>query len=184
MAVLNLNGAVISNTTDIWSEEKEQWSLISVRKGSLTIKNGTLKAKANDCFAVDVRDGAELTLEDVTCYGNLSAVYAHSGKITINSGEFFIQQLNSKGQEYEFMLNCYDPAYQGTQDRNNTSKVWEKRTADIIVKGGKYHGFDPGNCQAEGKGTSFLADGYKSVALEEKDDNGLTVYEVVANTSE
>lgn len=180
MATLNLNGAVISNTKDIWDEKTESWSLISVGKGKeLTIKNGTLKAKENDAYAVDVQGGT-LTLEDVTCYGNISAIYVYYGKAIIKSGEYYIQQLNNNNVQdpYGLLINCYDPAYQGGADRKNKDYIWKKGDAQIIIYGGKYHGFDPGNNKAEGEGTSFLAEGYKSQEIG-KDDNGLTIYEVV-----
>lgn len=48
----------------------------------------------------------------------------------------------------------------------------DKNTAVIEVKGGEFVGFDPANNKAEGEGTNFVADGYKSV---EKDG----VYTVV-----
>ena len=52
---INLNGKTINNTTDIYNEQQQTWSLISVR-GNLVIKgNGILQAKDQDCYAVDVR---------------------------------------------------------------------------------------------------------------------------------
>ena len=61
--ILNLNGTVLRNTEDIWDKDGGRtWSLISVRDGGyLTIKgNGSVIAKENDCYAVDVRGGAHL----------------------------------------------------------------------------------------------------------------------------
>lgn len=68
---LNLNGKKLSNEEDLWDKpdkEANNWSLISVRgTGNLTITgNGTLSAKENDCYDVDVQDaGASVTIETV-----------------------------------------------------------------------------------------------------------------------
>ncbi len=65
--VLDLNGKTISNTADLWNTAANDWSLLSVRGGSLTIKGaGTLQAKENDCYAVDVMDGGKVELVHVT----------------------------------------------------------------------------------------------------------------------
>lgn len=181
MGVLDINGGIITNTKDIWNEATKEWSLISVGNNKeVTIKNGTLKAKENDAYAVDVQGGTVI-LENIVCYGNITAVYVYYGTAIIKSGEFYIQQLNNNKVQgpYGLLINCYDPAYKGGADRKNPEYIWKKGDAKIIIYGGKYHGFDPANNEAEGDGTSFLAEGYKSVALDEKDENGLTVYEVV-----
>ena len=72
-------------------------------------------------------------------------VYCYSGTINITNGTF-----RNDGDDKKFLLNCYDANY-----RNGTAK--------IVVSGGKFYDFDPGNNTAEGEGTSFLAEGYVSV---------------------
>ena len=155
---LDLNGRTISNSADIWNESKYAWSLISVRdNGDLTINDttggGTLKAKENDCFALDVYaydtknvEDTKLTINAGNYVGNISAVYAFTGKATINGGHFSIQQKKDDGDPYRFTLNCYDA------NRANG-------TAKIIVNGGTFTNFDPRNNKAEGTGTSFVAEG-------------------------
>ena len=155
---LDLNGRTISNSADIWNESKYAWSLISVRdNGDLTINDttggGTLKAKENDCFALDVYaydtknvEDTKLTINAGNYVGNISAVYAFTGKATINGGHFSIQQKKDDGDPYRFTLNCYDA------NRANG-------TAKIIVNGGTFTNFDPRNNKAEGAGTSFVAEG-------------------------
>ena len=55
-----------------------------MRGGSLTIKGaGTLQAKENDCFAVDVQDGGTVVIEDGTYVGNVHAVYVYEGCLQI-----------------------------------------------------------------------------------------------------
>ena len=152
--VLDLDGHKISNTTDFWDEPAGNWSLISVQGGKLTIKgNGVFKAKADDCFAVDVQNGGELIIEDGEFVGNIDAVYVSEGSAVIKGGKFSIQQLNTTaGKEYEFTLNCLDANY-----RNGTAK--------IIVYGGQFEKFNPADCWAEGAHTNFLAPGYKSTEV-------------------
>ena len=155
---LDLNGRTISNSADIWNESKYAWSLISVRdNGDLTINDttggGTLKAKENDCFALDVYaydtknvEDTKLTINAGNYVGNISAVYAFTGKATINGGHFSIQQKESGSDPYRLTLNCYDSSY--TAGR-----------AGFTVNGGTFENFDPRNNPAEGAGTSFVAEG-------------------------
>lgn len=153
--ILNLNGKTLMNSKDIWddNEGKKVWSLISVRGGYLTVKGGDVLAKDNDCYAADVRDGGHLIIEDGKFLGNITSVYVLSGTLEIKGGEFDVTQL-SNFKDKRYMLNCYDAAYKSGE-------------AKIIVSGGKFHGFDPGNNLAEGPETNFLAPGYASVEVEE-----------------
>lgn len=69
-------------------------------------------------------------------------IYASgNGQIEINGGEF-------KCQTPKWTLNVKD------KDRS---------TANIVVKGGKFHGFNPANCESEGPNTNFVAPGYKVI---------------------
>lgn len=152
---LDLNGKTISNTTDIWNTAANDWSLLSVRGGSLTIKGaGTLQAKENDCFAVDVMDGGKVVIEDGTYVGNVHAVYVFEGSVEIKGGKYSIQQPSELPSPYGYVLNCYD-----ANCKNGTAK--------IMVSGGEFEKFDPADCAAEGAHTNFLADGYMSVEAEE-----------------
>lgn len=158
---IDLNGKTISNSQDIWNEDEGNWSLISVRakkddkgkitkKGNLTIVgNGTLDAKENDCYAVDIMYGAECTIENGTFSGNIHAVYVYQGNLVVKGGKYSVKQkYNVAGKEDEFVLNCYD------DNRKN-------ETAKIVVYGGEFVLFNPSNCYAEGQGTNFVAEGYK-----------------------
>ena len=161
---LDLNGKTIGNTNDLWEKRAADWSLLSVRAGGdLTITgNGTLKAKENDCYAVDVQDGATLTIENGTFVGNIHAVYVYQGELTVKGGAYSIQQkYPDAAKADEFVLNCYD--------EHRT-----EGTAKITVTGGIFEKFNPANCAAEGAGTNFVAPGYAAKKLE--DDK----YEVVA----
>lgn len=152
---LDLNGKTISNTADLWNTAANDWSLLSVRGGSLTIKGaGTLQAKENDCFAVDVMDGGKVVIEDGTYVGNVHAVYVYEGTAEIKGGKYSIQQQSSNPDPYGYVLNCYD-----------STRV--AGSAKVIVSGGEFEKFNPEDCAAEGAHTNFLADGYMSVEAEE-----------------
>lgn len=153
---LDLNGKAIRNTNDLWEKRTDDWSLISVRAGGdLTITgNGTLQAKENDCYAVDVQDGAKLTIENGTFVGNVHAVYVYQGELTVKGGAYSIQQkYPDAAKADEFVLNCYDANF-----KNGTAK--------ITVTGGTFEKFNPANCAAEGAGTNFVAAGYAAKELE------------------
>ena len=136
---LNLDGHTISNSKGIYNESQNQWSLISVQAGNVTIEGaGTVAALEDDCFAIDVRNGAGLTIKDGTYVGNLSAVYVNSGSATIDGGTFSILQLNTGFDNvYCATLNCEDNAY-------NNGK------AAITVNGGSFLGFEPGKSGLNG----------------------------------
>ena len=144
--VLDLGDHTISNTEDIYDDDASvrNWSLISVAGEdiSLVINGGNFVAKEDDCYAVDVRDGATVTINGGTFNGNISAVYVRNGTAIINGGEFKIQQ--TKNGSYAYMLNAYDEDF-----RNGT--------AVIKVYGGTFHGFDP----TTANDGSYLAEGYE-----------------------
>lgn len=164
---LNLGDLSISNKNNIWSDSDSDWSLLSVRENSsLTITSGAYIAKANDCFAVDVQDGGHLVIEDGHFNGNVHAVYVYKGVAEIKGGTFEVQQKYSDADKAdEFVLNCYDA------NRENG-------TAKIIVTGGTFIGFNPGDCKAEGNGTNFVAPGYASIPNGTAAD-GRTIWKVV-----
>lgn len=152
---LDLNGKTIANKTDIWNNTTKEWSLISV-KGNyvVTIKgNGKVLAKKDDCFAVDVRDGGKVIIEDGEFVGNITSVYAHSGSVEIKGGKYSIQQLQTvnAGGPYSETLNCLDDNY-------------KNETASITVTGGSFYKFDLIVENSDKKNPqSYLPEGYTSV---------------------
>ena len=166
-AVVDLNGKTVANTNDVWDVKPNDWSLISAQNGAnLTVSgNGTLKAKENDCYAVDVQDGSTVTIKDGTFIGNIHAVYVQQGTAIIEGGFYSVQQKYPDASKAdEFVLNCYDANR-------------EAGTAKIIVTGGTFVNFNPADCYAEGAHTNFVADGYKVVSEVKGSD---TYYTVVA----
>lgn len=162
---LNMGGKTVANTSDLWNDDTDSWSLVSARVGELTIEgNGKFAAKENDCFAVDVQDGAKVVIKDGTFIGNIHAVYVYEGELVVEGGFYSVQQKYSDAAKAnEFVLNCYDA--------NRAAG-----TAKITVKGGTYVNFNPADCYAEGEHTNFVADGYKvTSATQENGDVWYTV---------
>lgn len=87
-------------------------------------------------------------------------IYSNNGKIYISGGTFkSLAEDRSKVALY--LLNCLDANYKAG-------------TANIIVTGGKFYGFDPANSN-DG---NYVADGYISV-MHTDDITGETYYEVI-----
>lgn len=168
---VNLNGKTVKNTTDLWDNPSvpNSWSLFSVRgtDSKLTLSgDGDVIAKANDCYAIDVQGGGHLVIEGGHYNGNIHAVYVLEGVAEIKGGTFEVQQKYPDAEKAdEFVLNCYD-----ANRKNGTAK--------IIVTGGTFIGFNPGDCKAEGNGTNFVAPGYASIPNGTAAD-GRTIWKVV-----
>lgn len=177
---IDLNGYTVKNTKDIWNEDTESWSLISVRNGGiLTLLdssdagNGTLLAKENDCFAVDVRDGGMLIVESGNYIGNISSVYVHSGTAYINGGYYEVQQI-SGANGYGETINCYDANF-------------KKGTATVIISGGSFYNFDPTDAAEPADcGQSYLSKNTKMTYDETTNSYGVTKreFKIVATTSD
>ena len=164
----DLNGKTIFNTKEIWNDDTNNWSLVSVRgESDLTITgNGAVDALENDSYAIDLQDAAsKCTIENGAFTGNISAAYVFDGSLTINGGTFDIRQLSGGHGDRRFTINCYDSNY-----KNGTARV--------SISGGTFNGFDPANNLAEGTGTAFTAPGYTSVA------NANGTYGVVAGVAQ
>ncbi len=178
---IDLNGYTIKNTEDIWNENATSWSLISVGNGGiLTLLDssnagtGTLLAKENDCYAVDVRNGGILVIESGTYIGNISSVYVHTGTAYINGGYYKIQQTISGANGYEQTINCYDANY-----KNGTAKV--------IISGGSFYNFDPMNAaEPSDCSQSYLSKNTKMVYDDTTNSYVITKreFKIVATTSD
>lgn len=88
---LDLNGKKIYNTENIWSDTNQTYELISVEAEVTITGNGSIEAKENDCYTINVKNG-NLTIENGRFVGNVSVVQVQSGTLTINGGEFMLLQ--------------------------------------------------------------------------------------------
>ena len=131
----------------------------------LTVKNGTMDTEAY-CFIVggtvdDEVVAGSLTIVDGTYTGTTSVISVTKGTLTVLGGEFKTAE-SSYGATY--LLNCIDANY-------------KDGSASIIVKGGRFYGFNPENNAAEGTGTNFVPMGYRASIYGTID--GVDVYDVV-----
>lgn len=143
---LDLNGKTIRNTMDIWGDKAN--AILSITNGAkVTITgNGTIDAKENDCYTINVVKG-DLTIENGTFYGNVSVVQVQEGTLSVKGGTFDLHQKWEGSSKYLF--NCIDDAYVGG-------------SANVAISGGTFVGFDPNvspEQKVDGKAPSFAAPG-------------------------
>lgn len=145
-----------------------------VNNGEITIKEDT---EGNGVFTVT---NGTLTLDGKGTIDGLGkndwsiAVWAkENGKVIINNGYFTNVGAKSVEDSEHFDLIYASGNAQveinGGEFKCETPK-WtlnikdkDRGTASIIVKGGKFHQFNPSNCTSEGLNTNFVAPGYKVV---------------------
>ena len=140
---LDLNGKKIYNTEDIWNETKQTYELINVEAEVTITGNGSIEAKENDCYTINVKNG-NLTIENGRFVGNVSVVQVESGTLTINGGEFKLLQKWEGSSKY--LINCID-------------KNYENKSAVVDIRGGKFVDFDPNVApekKVDGKAPSFV----------------------------
>lgn len=143
---LDLNGKTIRNTADIWGDKAN--AILSITNGAkVTITgNGTIDAKENDCYTINVVKG-DLTIENGTFYGNVSVVQVQEGTLSVKGGTFDLHQKWEGSSKY--LINCIDDAYVGG-------------SANVAISGGTFVGFDPNvspEQKVDGKTSSFAAPG-------------------------
>ena len=143
---LDLNGKTIKNTVDIWGDKAN--AILSIKDGAkVTITgNGTIDAKENDCYTINVVKG-DLTIENGTFYGNVSVVQVEEGTLSVKGGTFDLHQKWEGSSKYLF--NCIDKAY-------------VDGSANVAISGGTFVGFDPNvspEQKVDGKTPSFAAPG-------------------------
>lgn len=145
---LDLNGKKICNTRDIWDESN---ALIGIGTDETRVQvtitgSGTIAAKENDCYTIDVKNG-DLTIENGEFIGNVSAVQVQTGTLTINGGKFSLLQKWEDKSTY--LINCIDDYF-------------ADGSAKVAIYGGTFVDFDPNvspEKQVDGKTPSFAAPG-------------------------
>lgn len=156
---VNTDTVITNNNVISISEDTEGNGVFTVTDGTLTLEGkGTINGlgKNDWSMAVWVKENGKVIIND-GYFTNIGAesvedsehfdlIYASgNGQVEINGGEF-------KCETPKWTLNIKDK---------------DRATASIIVKGGKFHGFNPSNCETEGANTNFVASGYK--VIEESD---------------
>ena len=129
---------------------------------------GTITNNASDYGFWTATEGAKVVINGGTYYAATHVLYAEKGTIEVNGGEFHLTDGDTADKDangnFKFLLNCLDASY-------------TTGTANIIVRGGKFYGFNPAETYGEpGSPVSYVAEGYGSIKIGE--ENGLNIYEV------
>lgn len=152
---ITVDTTIVNNGEITIKEDTVGDGVFTVTNGTLTLNGkGTINGlgKNDWSMAVWAKENGKVIINDgyFTNVGAKSTndsehfdlIYASgNAQIEINGGEF-------KCETPKWTLNIKDK---------------DRATASIIVKGGKFHGFNPADCEVEGPNTNFVAPGYKVV---------------------
>ena len=130
---LNLNDKTIRTPNDMGNNNKNFCALII--DADVTINataEGGINTGTNGGYAINVRNGAKLTINGGTYYGGGTAVQVQKGTLIINDGTFACEPYSA----------------------------WKDGTAKISIKGGTFVKFDPSDSASENPHGKFLAEGY------------------------
>ena len=167
---LDLNEHTIYSPDNMGNNGINFVALNVIADTTLKATTGGIDTGRNGGYAINVNEGAKLTIDGGKYYGGGTAVQVQKGELTINNGYFDAEAFGSP-YGYDFIINCIDSAYKNS-------------TANVAIRGGYFAHFDPSNNSAEGAGTNFVADGYVSVTSDkpgydykvvQKTDTGLIV---------
>ena len=153
--IITVDTTIVNNGKITVKEDTKGDGVFTVTNGTLTLNGkGTINGlgKNDWSMAVWAKENGKVIINDgyFTNVGAESAedsehfdlIYASgNAQVEINGGEF-------KCETPKWTLNIKDK---------------DRATASIIVKGGKFHGFNPADCDVEGPNTNFVAPGYKVV---------------------
>ena len=152
---ITLDTTIVNNGEITIKEDTVGDGVFTVTNGTLTLNGkGTINGlgKNDWSMAIWAKENGKVIIND-GYFTNIGAkstndsehfdlIYASgNAQIEINGGEF-------KCETPKWTLNIKDK---------------DRATASIIVKGGKFHGFNPADCDVEGPNTNFVAPGYKVI---------------------
>lgn len=151
--------------TILYFDQPEEYVIKGEGSVDAYSKVASFNSNVNYNMAIRVNNKeAKVTIEDGKFLAGYETVYVNAGTVEILGGEFFAQfdfsRLGSN-KLYPYELNCLDAAY-------------KSEDAKIIVKGGKFIGFNPAKNGSEPKvdnkayNTNFVADGFEAVLTDEK----------------
>lgn len=131
---------------------------------------GGIDTGKNGGYAINVNNGAKLTIDGGKYYGGGTAVQVQKGELTIDDGYFDAEAFGAP-YGYNFIINCVDNAYKDC-------------TATVAIKGGYFAHFNPANNKAEGAGTNFVADGYISVTSDKSGYDYMVTKKTIVGTTD
>ena len=146
---------IVNNGEITIKEDTEGKGVFTVTNGTLTLDGkGTIDGLGKNDWSIAVwaKENGKVIINNgyftnvgaksVEDSEHFDLIYASgNAQIEINGGEF-------QCETPKWTLNIKDK---------------DRATASIVVKGGKFHGFNPSDCASEGPNTNFVAPGYKVV---------------------
>lgn len=153
--VISTDTTITNNGELTISEDTVGDGVFKVVEGTLTLDgNGIINGldKSGWSMAVWATDNGKVVIKN----GYFTNVGAHSPE---DSEHYDLIYASNNGQ-VEILggeFKCETPKW--TLNIKDNSR----ETASIVVKGGKFHGFNPADCDTEGEHTNFVAPGYKVV---------------------
>ena len=153
--VISTDTTITHNGELTISEDTVGDGVFKVVEGTLTLDgNGIINGldKSGWSMAVWATDNGKVVIKN----GYFTNVGAHSPE---DSEHYDLIYASNNGQ-VEILggeFKCETPKW--TLNIKDNSR----ETASIVVKGGKFHGFNPADCDTEGEHTNFVAPGYKVI---------------------
>jgi hypothetical protein len=178
----NFSVGLFSNDDIVWDLNGHNLTSSNTRGYGIFILRGTAQLEINDTVGTGVVKntadeygfwtstvGSKVIINGGNFEASTHVLYAQKGTIEVNGGTFKLTNAATADKDqngnFKFLLNCHDDDYVSGD-------------AKIIVRGGKFYGFDPSNTYGEPGGpVSYVAEGYESIPTNEAYEYG-TVYEV------
>ena len=146
---LDLTDKTIKSPDNMGNNNKNFAALYISADVTINATTGGINTGTNGAYAIDVMNGATLTINGGNYYGGGTAVQVEKGTANINGGTFACEPYGDP-YGYKFLINCIDSAY-----KNGTAKV--------SIKGGSFINFDPSDSASENPKGNFCASGYVAV---------------------
>ena len=161
--------------------------------GLFAESNGEMLEGNTDSYVFWAKEGCDLTIKgdgvvEAQDAKYSMAVWANGGTVYIYGGKYYnhgegsdLIYASEGGKVYiyggEFHACPKQEGVDGTNNKYSALNVkdrdYKSGASEIVVYGGKFYGFNPADNLSEGPNTNFVAEGYKSVEVEEN------VWEVV-----
>lgn len=146
---LDLNDKTIKSPDNMGANTNNFTALHISADVTINATTGGINTGTNGAYAINVMNGATLTINGGNYYGGGTAVQIQEGTANINGGTFACEPYGDP-YGYKFLINCIDSAY-----KNGTAKV--------SIKGGSFVNFDPSDSASENPKGNFCASGYVAV---------------------
>ncbi len=146
---LDLNDKTIKSPDNMGANTNNFTALHISADVTINATTGGINTGTNGAYAINVMNGATLTINGGNYYGGGTAVQVQEGTANINGGTFACEPYGDP-YGYKFLINCIDSAY-----KNGTAKV--------SIKGGSFVNFDPSDSASENPKGNFCASGYVAV---------------------